>query len=115
MDKPSFIQKTIQENNMNHELQIAALRKKHNDAVAELSDQLEQLQKSKVKIDKEKAQLLRDLEDANSNADAENRQKQEFEKQAKMAEMQLSELQTKADEQVSFQSASSVLKPRLQN
>lgn len=81
-------------------MQVASLRKKHNDAVAELTDQLEQLQKMKVKVDKDKAQLLRDLEDANANADAENRQKQEFEKQAKMTEMQLSELQAKADEQV---------------
>lgn len=85
---------------MNHELQISALRKKHNDAVAELSDQLEQLQKLKAKSDKDRAQILRDLEDANANADSESRQKQEFEKQAKLAEMQFSELQTKADEQV---------------
>lgn len=58
------------------------------------------MQKLKAKIDKDKAQLLRDVEDANANADAEGRQKQEFEKQAKLAEMQYSELQTKADEQV---------------
>lgn len=54
----------------------------------------------KAKLDKDKAQMLRDLEEANSNADAESRQKQEFEKHSKLLEMQLSELQTKADEQV---------------
>lgn len=85
---------------MNHELQISTLRKKHSDVVAELSDQLEQMQKLKVKLDKDKAQMLRDLEEAHSNADAESRQKQELEKHSKLLEMQLSELQTKADEQV---------------
>lgn len=85
---------------MNHEMQISALRKKHNDAVAELSDQLEQLQKLKAKLDKDKSQMFRDLEEANANADAEIRQKQEFEKHSKLLEMQFSELQTKADEQV---------------
>lgn len=85
---------------MNHEMQIAALRKKHNDAVGELSDQLEQLQKLKAKTDKDKAQLLRDVEDAHANADAESRARQEFEKQSKLVEMQFAELQTKADEQV---------------
>lgn len=85
---------------MNHELQISSLRKKHNDAVAELSDQLEQMQKLKAKSDKDKAQMLRELEEANSNADSESRQKQEYEKQLKLLEMQYSELQSKADEQV---------------
>lgn len=85
---------------MNHELQMSVLRKKHSDAVADFSDQLEQLQKLKTKSDKDKTQMVRDLEEANANADAESRQKQEIEKHSKMLEMQFSELQTKADEQV---------------
>ncbi|MCP9264595.1 Myosin-4 [Dirofilaria immitis] len=96
------LKRDLEENNMNHELQISALRKKHNDAVAELSDQLEQMQKMKAKLDKDKAQILRDLEESNANADAESRQKQEYEKQSKLLEMQFSELQSKADEQNSY-------------
>ncbi len=34
---------------MNHENQLAALRKKHNDAVSEMGDQVDQLQKQKAK------------------------------------------------------------------
>ena len=35
---------------MNHENQLAGLRKKHTDAVAELTDQLDQVQKQKAKV-----------------------------------------------------------------
>lgn len=41
----------LEEANMNHESQLGALRKKHNDAVAEMGDQLEQLQKAKAKYE----------------------------------------------------------------
>ncbi|OZC08600.1 hypothetical protein X798_04403 [Onchocerca flexuosa] len=109
------LKRDLEENNMNHELQISALRKKHNDAVAELSDQLEQMQKMKAKLDKDKAQILRDLEEANANADAESRQKQEFEKQSKLMEMQFSELQSKADEQTRLINDFTALKNRLSN
>lgn len=43
------LRRDLEEANMNHETQLAALRKKHNDAVAEMGDQLDQLQKSKSK------------------------------------------------------------------
>uniref|UniRef100_F1KQ55 Myosin-3 n=1 Tax=Ascaris suum TaxID=6253 RepID=F1KQ55_ASCSU len=109
------LKRDLEENNMNHEMQIAALRKKHNDAVGELSDQLEQLQKLKAKTDKDKAQLLRDVEDAHANADAESRARQEFEKQSKLVEMQFAELQTKADEQTRLINDLTALKTRLTN
>lgn len=43
------LRRDLEEANMNHEGQLAALRKKHNDAVAEMGDQLDQLQKQKAK------------------------------------------------------------------
>lgn len=43
-----------EEANLNHETQLGALRKKHADAVAELSEQLETVQKQKQKVDKGK-------------------------------------------------------------
>ena len=39
----------LEEANVNHENSLAVLRKKHNDSVAELGEQLDQLQKSKLK------------------------------------------------------------------
>lgn len=43
------LRRDLEESNMNHEGQLSALRKKHNDAVAEMGDQLDQLQKIKAK------------------------------------------------------------------
>jgi hypothetical protein len=40
-----------EETSLNQESALAAMRKKHNDAVAELGDQLDQVQKSRAKYD----------------------------------------------------------------
>lgn len=67
--------------------------------MAELTDQLEQLQKLKAKADKEKAQLQRELEELSASVDSEVRSRQDIEKQLKIVEVQYAEAQTKADEQ----------------
>ncbi|KJH43074.1 myosin head [Dictyocaulus viviparus] len=104
-----------EESNLNHETALASLRKKHHDAVAELTDQLEQLQKLKVKADKEKAQLQRELEEVSSSVDSEVRLRQDLEKQLKVVEVQYAEAQTKADEQSRQLSDFASLKNRLHN
>jgi myosin heavy chain 6/7 len=109
------LRRDLEENNMNHETQLGSLRKKHTDAVAELSDQVEQLQKLKVKVEKDKSQIQRELEDANAQLDGELRGRQEAEKMVKNYEMQLAELQTKADEQARLLNDFQSLKARLQN
>lgn len=43
------LRRDLEESNLNHESQLNGLRKKHNDAVAEMGDQLDQLQKLKAK------------------------------------------------------------------
>jgi len=43
------LRRDLDEANLNHENQLGALRKKHNDAVAEMGDQLDQLGKQKNK------------------------------------------------------------------
>jgi uncharacterized protein involved in exopolysaccharide biosynthesis len=83
--------------------------------VAELTDQLEQMQKIKVKIEKDKQQIQRELEDATQTADSELRARQEAEKVIKNLELQLGELQTKADEQSRLLNDFAALKSRLQN
>lgn len=65
------LRREAEENLLNHETQLASLRKKQTDAVSELTDQLETIQKIKAKGDKDRAQLQRDLESANSTADGE--------------------------------------------
>ncbi|KAL3101299.1 hypothetical protein niasHT_028055 [Heterodera trifolii] len=109
------LRRDLEENNLNHETQLNALRKKHNDAVAELTDQLEQMQKIKVKVEKDKQQIQRELEDATQTADSELRARQEAEKVIKNIELQLGELQSKTDEQSRLLNDFAALKSRLHN
>uniref|UniRef100_A0A8R1HU94 Uncharacterized protein n=1 Tax=Caenorhabditis japonica TaxID=281687 RepID=A0A8R1HU94_CAEJA len=93
------LRRDLEEANMNHENQLAGLRKKHTDAVAELTDQLDQLQKAKAKVEKDKSQAVHDAEDLAAQLDQETSAKLNNEKLAKQFELQLTELQSKADEQ----------------
>ncbi|KAL1237357.1 Myosin-4 [Trichinella pseudospiralis] len=93
------LRRDLEEANMNHEGQLASLRKKHNDAVAEMSDQLDQVQKAKAKSDKEKVAYQRELEDLHAAMDQENKAKQDADRFSKQLELQLAELQAKNDEQ----------------
>lgn len=43
------LRRDLEEANIQHEQAMSALRKKHNDSVAELSEQLDQLNKNKAK------------------------------------------------------------------
>ncbi|CAD6189768.1 unnamed protein product [Caenorhabditis auriculariae] len=93
------LRRDLEEANMNHENQLGGLRKKHTDAVAELTDQLDQLQKAKAKVEKDKAQAVHEAEDLAAQLDAETSAKLNNEKLAKQFELQLTELQSKCDEQ----------------
>ncbi|KAI6195099.1 Myosin head [Aphelenchoides besseyi] len=109
------LRRDLEEAHLNNETALGSLRKKHNDAVAELSDQLEQVQKLKVKAEKDRQQLQREVEDATQAADAELRGRQEAEKVLKNLELQLNEVTTKADEQTRLLNDFASLKNRLQN
>lgn len=45
----SKLRRDLEESNIQHESVLASLRKKHNDAVAEMSEQIDQLNKLKAK------------------------------------------------------------------
>ncbi|VDM65006.1 unnamed protein product [Strongylus vulgaris] len=93
------LRRDLEEANMNHENQLGGLRKKHTDAVAELTDQLDQLQKQKAKIEKERLQAQQEAEELAAQLDAETSAKMNNEKLAKQFELQLTELQSKCDDQ----------------
>ncbi|MFH4973999.1 hypothetical protein AB6A40_000708 [Gnathostoma spinigerum] len=93
------LRRDLEEANMNHENQLAAMRKKHNDAVAELGDQIEHVQQQKTKLEKDRATAQRENEDLASQIQAETNARMSNEKMAKQFEMQIAELQTKTDEQ----------------
>ncbi|KAK6054864.1 myosin head [Cooperia oncophora] len=111
----SKLRRDLEEANMNHENQLGGLRKKHTDAVAELTDQLDQLQKQKAKIEKEKIQAHQEAEELAAQLDAETSAKLNNEKLAKQFELQLTELQSKCDEQSRQLQDFTSLKGRLHN
>ena len=47
----------LEEANVQHEITAAQLRKKHQDAVAEMADQIDQLNKGKARLEKERAAI----------------------------------------------------------
>ncbi|ETN83119.1 myosin head [Necator americanus] len=105
----------LEDLNMSHEDQLAALRKKNNDQVAQLTSQLDGLQKGKAKIDKDKATLQKELDDINAQVDQESKARVEQERLAKQYEVQVAELQQKVDEQTRQISEFTSSKVRLVN
>jgi myosin heavy chain 6/7 len=93
------LRQEMEEANQSHESQFALLRKKNNDDVAELTEKLEGVQKSKSKAEKDKEALRRQLDEANSQVIEETRNKAEQDRLAKLYESQVAELQAKVDDQ----------------
>jgi len=63
------LRRDLEEATLQHEATAATLRKKHADSVAELSEQLDNLQRVKQKLEKEKSELKLELDDVNSNTE----------------------------------------------
>lgn len=64
------LRRDLEESTLQHESIAAALRKRHADSVAELSDQIENLQKVKQKLEKEKNELQMEIDDMASNVES---------------------------------------------
>ena len=72
------LRRDLEDAAINSENAMAALRKKHNDAVAELSDQLDTVQKMRGKLEKEKAALQREVDELQQSLDVDAKQRQVF-------------------------------------
>merc|ERR1719187_89145 len=92
------IKRDVEESTIQHEAAVAAFRKKHNDAVAEMSGQIDHLTKLKAKVDKDKDVLRREAEDAKGAMDALAHDKAESEKVFKSVQVNITELTSKLDE-----------------
>uniref|UniRef100_A0A0R3RFG9 Myosin head n=1 Tax=Elaeophora elaphi TaxID=1147741 RepID=A0A0R3RFG9_9BILA len=93
------IRRDLEEISLNAETTIANLRKKHNDAMAELSEQLDTVQKGRIRLEKEKGSLQREIDNLQNQCDLETKQRQNMDKLAKQLEVQLTDAQLKFDEQ----------------
>merc|ERR1719225_518861 len=77
------LRKDLEEANIQHETTLISLKKKHQDAVAEMSEQIDQLSKMKAKIEKDKSNLMHETADVRAATDEIGRSKASAEKSNK--------------------------------
>ncbi|XP_037648456.1 myosin heavy chain, fast skeletal muscle-like [Sebastes umbrosus] len=108
------LRRDLEESTLQHEATAAALRKKQADSVAELGEQIDNLQRVKQKLEKEKSEYKMEIDDLSSNMESVAKAKANLEKMCRTLEDQLSELKSKNDENVRQLNDFSAQRARLQ-
>ncbi|XP_007175339.2 myosin-2 [Balaenoptera acutorostrata] len=108
------MRRDLEEATLQHEATAAALRKKHADSVAELGEQIDNLQRVKQKLEKEKSEMKMEIDDLASNVETISKAKGNLEKMCRTLEDQLSELKSKEEEQQRLISDLTTQRGRLQ-
>ncbi|XP_044530081.1 myosin-8 isoform X1 [Gracilinanus agilis] len=93
------MRRDLEEATLQHEATAATLRKKHMDSVAELGEQIDNLQRVKQKLEKEKSELKLEIDDLASNMEMVSKAKANLEKLSRSLEDQVSELKNREEEQ----------------
>uniref|UniRef100_A0A4W6DDV0 Myosin, heavy chain b n=1 Tax=Lates calcarifer TaxID=8187 RepID=A0A4W6DDV0_LATCA len=107
------LRRDLEESTLQHEATAAALRKKQADSVAELGEQIDNLQRVKQKLEKEKSEFKMEIDDLTSNMESIAKSKGNLEKMCRSLEDQLSELKTKNEEHVRQLNEMNVQRSRL--
>nr|XP_033945092.1 myosin heavy chain, skeletal muscle, adult-like isoform X2 [Pseudochaenichthys georgianus] len=92
------LRRDLEESTLQHDTITATLRKKQADSVAELSEQIENLQRVKQNLEKEKSELKMEIDDMACNMESVLKSKAHLEKLCRSLEDQMNEYKTKADE-----------------
>merc|ERR1719410_887021 len=92
------LRRDLEEAKIQQEATIVGLKKKHQDAIAEMQEQVEQLNKIKAKIEKDKTVIMHEIADARAATDEVNRSKASAEKSLKNLQGSLNELSKKIEE-----------------
>uniref|UniRef100_L7N3J9 Myosin-4-like n=1 Tax=Xenopus tropicalis TaxID=8364 RepID=L7N3J9_XENTR len=92
------MRRDLEEATLQHEATASALRKKQADSVAELGEQIDNLQRVKQKLEKEKSELKMEIDDLASNMESVSKAKSNLEKMCRTLEDQFSEVKTKEEE-----------------
>uniref|UniRef100_A0A671QJI7 Myosin motor domain-containing protein n=1 Tax=Sinocyclocheilus anshuiensis TaxID=1608454 RepID=A0A671QJI7_9TELE len=108
------LRRDLEESTLQHEATAAALRKKQADTVAELGEQIDNLQRVKQKLEKEKNEYKMEIDDLSSNMEAVAKAKANLEKMCRTLEDQLSEIKSKNDENLRQINDLSAQRARLQ-
>uniref|UniRef100_A0A8D0FL49 MYH1B protein n=2 Tax=Strigidae TaxID=30459 RepID=A0A8D0FL49_STROC len=108
------MRRDLEEATLQHEATAATLRKKHADSTAELGEQIDNLQRVKQKLEKEKSELKMEIDDLASNMESVSKAKANLEKMCRALEDQLSEVKTKEEEHQRMINDISAQRARLQ-
>ncbi|KAK3868077.1 hypothetical protein Pcinc_026512 [Petrolisthes cinctipes] len=92
------LRRDLEELNVQQESAMTLLRKKHNEAINEMSEQIDYLNKMKARTEKDKESLKRDAEDAKSTLDGLARDRTAAEKTSKQLQQQIAEVNARLDE-----------------
>uniref|UniRef100_A0A672JJL1 Myosin-7-like n=1 Tax=Salarias fasciatus TaxID=181472 RepID=A0A672JJL1_SALFA len=92
------LRRDLEEATLQHESTAATLRKKQADSVADLGEQIDNLQRVKQKLEKEKSELRLELDDVVSNMEQVVKAKNNLEKMCRSLEDQMNEYKTKSEE-----------------
>ncbi|XP_010765413.1 myosin-7 [Notothenia coriiceps] len=92
------MRRELEEATLQHEATTATLRKKNADNVADLGEQIDNLQRVKQKLEKEKSELRLELDDVVSNMEQIAKVKTNLEKMCRTLEDQMTEYKTRSEE-----------------
>merc|ERR1712001_610842 len=104
----------LEEINIAHEGTLAALRQKHNTTMAELGEQIDNLNSNKIKAEKDKAGMERDLQEARTSLEDAVREKAELDKNGKLLQGSIVDANQKLDEMARALNEAESSKKRLQ-
>merc|ERR1712107_906866 len=94
----SKLRKDLEECQIQHEATLMSLKKKHQDAVAEMSEQIDQLSKMKAKIEKDRGNVNHEVVDVRAATEEIGRSKASAEKSNKTLISTLNDLNRKVEE-----------------
>ncbi|XP_056290565.1 myosin-6-like [Pseudoliparis swirei] len=92
------MRRDLEESTLQHEATTATLRKKSADSAADLGEQIDNLQRVKQKLEKEKSELRLELDDVVSNMEHIVKAKTNMEKMCRTLEDQMTEYKIKSEE-----------------
>merc|ERR1719418_44005 len=92
------LSKDLEEARIQHDAMCVSMKKKQQDAVAEMSEQIDQLSKMKTKIEKDKSQIMAEVADVRAATDEVTRSKASAEKSLRNLSNNLNDLNKKVEE-----------------
>merc|ERR1719436_403101 len=104
----------LEELNISHEGTLAALRIKHNNTMTDLGEQIDGISANKVKAEKDKAGLERDLADARGTLEDAVKGKADLDKTGKLIQGNIVDANTRLDEMARALNEAESSKKRLQ-